>query len=369
MLATYNHPAKVKLSQGFIGRIPVRNIWLLMFYASRLFEAGGLKHVAMEDRPDYLPDMIAELMVSLVERRLRQNLSFHYRNKRKDLYRLRGKIDFVTTNRRQLLARGKLHCSFDTLTIDTKRNRYIYAALEQLSRLVQCEDLGQKCRMLALRLRQMGVTPKKPTRAEISQEAFGRHDKEDKPIFYAAHLVFNLALPTEEVGRAQLPNPNREEKWLRRLFELAIGGFYRVVLDKERWSVYTGRYLQWPISEQTEGMREIFPSMQTDIIIDDNLRNQRTIIDTKFTEVIKAGYYRDYTLESGHIYQIYAYLRSQATGDNPLADNAQGLLLYPSLGKELDETTTIQGHRIRFATVDLSLASREIRERLLYLIN
>ena len=79
------------------------------------------------------------------------------------------------------------------------------------------------------------------------------------------------------------------------------------------------------------------------------------------------GWYREETLRSGYIYQIYAYLRSQAGRGDPLADSASGLLLHPSLGEMIDETVVIQGHRIRFATVDLAASATTIRSQLLRL--
>jgi 5-methylcytosine-specific restriction enzyme subunit McrC len=68
--------------------------------------------------------------------------------------------------------------------------------------------------------------------------------------------------------------------------------------------------------------------------------------------------------ERANLYQIYAYLRSQAGRGDPLADGAEGVLLYPSLGRDLDETVTIQGHRIRFVTVNLAYKASRILERL-----
>ena len=44
-------------AEGFIGRIPVRNLWLLMLYASDLFRQRGSGKVGLEDSPDDLPDL------------------------------------------------------------------------------------------------------------------------------------------------------------------------------------------------------------------------------------------------------------------------------------------------------------------------
>jgi 5-methylcytosine-specific restriction enzyme subunit McrC len=79
------------------------------------------------------------------------------------------------------------------------------------------------------------------------------------------------------------------------------------------------------------------------------------------------GWHREETLRSGYVYQIYAYLRSQAGRGDTLADSAGGLLLHPSVGPEVDQTVVIQGHSVRFATVDLTASAASIRSRLLYL--
>ena len=80
-----------------------------------------------------------------------------------------------------------------------------------------------------------------------------------------------------------------------------------------------------------------------------------------------SGWYREETLRSGYVYQIYAYLRSQVGRGDALADCASGLLLHPAIGKTVDEAAVIQGHRIRFATVDLTASTAGIRLQLLRL--
>jgi 5-methylcytosine-specific restriction enzyme subunit McrC len=44
----------------------------------------------------------------------------------------------------------------------------------------------------------------------------------------------------------------------------------------------------------------------------------------------------------------------------PLADSASGLLLHPSVGQEVNQTAAIQGHSVRFATVDLTDSASSI---------
>ena len=67
--------------EGYIGRIPLRNLWLLMLYASDLFRTRGIGKVDLEDNPDDLPDLVAEILAHAVEVRQRRRLSFGYRSR------------------------------------------------------------------------------------------------------------------------------------------------------------------------------------------------------------------------------------------------------------------------------------------------
>jgi len=88
-------------------------------------------------------------------------------------------------------------------------------------------------------------------------------------------------------------------------------------------------------------------------------------IDTKFTGIVTAGWQREATLRSSYLYQIYAYLRSQIGCGDQLADSAEGLLLHPAIGVAVDEAIKLQGHLIRFATVDLAADTDGIRRQLI----
>lgn len=350
-----------------LGRIPVRNLWLLMLYASDLFRSRRIGTVGLEDNPDDLPDLVAEILARAVELRQRRHLSFGYRFRDAVLNRVRGRINVLTTERRQLLARGLVACRFEELTIDTPRNRFVRAALETISRVVRRKDVAHRCRSLASGMKLMGVSGDAPTRTEMSADRFGRHDADDRFMVAAAKLAFDLALPNEAAGANVLALPDREGTWVRRLFERAIGGFYDVVLSPKGWRVRCGSTLDWKIEDKTAGIDKILPAMRTDIVLDQPSSGQRIVIDTKFTSIVTSGWYREETLRSGYVYQIYAYLRSQVGRGDSLADHASGLLLHPSVGEAVDETVVIQGHGIRFATVDLTASAAEIRLKLLRL--
>ena len=361
-------PTAVDVARGYVGRIPVRNLWLLMLYASDFARLPGEDDLAREDPPDELPNLVAEILAHAVEKRQRRQLSLGYRRRHAVISRVRGRIDMLTTMRRQLLSRGRVACRFDELTIDTPRNRFVRAALEKIARLATGTKVAHRCRSLAYAFKMMGVAGIPPSPAEIRTDHFGRHDADDRSMLAAARLALDLALPTEESGTNALPLPYREERWVRRLFERAVGGFYEVMLTRQGWRVSAGKRLDWKIERRTPNVESILPNMKTDVILEHGASDRRIVIDTKFTSILTDGWYRDETLRSGYLFQIYAYLRSQAGRGDPLADQAEGLLLHPSVGREVDETAVIQGHPIRFATVDLAGTGTTIRQRLLNVV-
>ena len=278
-----------------------------------------------------IPDLIARLLTNAVERRLRRNFTRGYCHRENELTRVRGRINILTTESRQLLSRGEVFCRYEELTVDTPRNRLVRAALELMARLVRNNELLCQCRALAATLGRAGVGGSRPSRAELAADQIGRNDAADRFMVALARLAFDLALPTENAGTTALVAPDREEAWVRRLFEKAVLGFARVELEPLGWSVRGSIPLEWQFSSVSAGLATILPRMVTDIVLDAPNADRRLVIDTKFTSVLGNGRFGDASLKSGYLYQMYAYLRSQE-GRGLRWDTAAGLFLHPAIG-------------------------------------
>ena len=271
-------------SVGVIGSIPVRNIWLLILYASELYrELPRARSVDVEDDPDDLPNLVAELLSHAVERRMCRNLSFGYRRRQDDLAYVRGRINLLRTERRQLLQRGRVACSFDELTVDTPRNRFVKAALNLLGRVrvVSDPDLAHRCRSVAASMERAGVTGdpassgRRRPRTPLSR--LGRLGADDRQMLAAARLAFDLTLPTEDIGASHLATPGRDERWARGLFERAVGGFYDVVLSPRGWRVSPQAVdLRWKVDSGSQGIMTTFSrGCRTDIILERSFPSQQ----------------------------------------------------------------------------------------------
>lgn len=334
-----------------------------MLYASDLTRFRGAFDAVVNADDEDLPDLVARLLVKAVEHRLKRNLTRGYRDRSMVLTRVRGRIDILTTDARQLLARGEVFCRFEDLTIDTPRNRLVRVALELMAHLVQSEDSRHRCRSLALSLGRAGVGGVRPSRADLARDQIRRNDAADRFMIALAQLAFDLALPSEDSGPTAFVAPEKEEAWVRRLFEKAVLGFASFELEPLGWTVRGGVPLHWQVSQSSEALPVILPRMVTDIILDPPFGGRRVIVDTKFASILESRRFGGDSLKSAYLYQMYAYVRSQE-GLDPRSDETAGLFLHPAIDVSLYEQAVVQAHTITFATINLSGSAADIRSEL-----
>lgn len=167
-------------------------------------------------------------------------------------------------------------------------------------------------------------------------------------------MVFEFVIPTEEDGRADLTQAHMTDHVVRKLFEKAVGNALKIVLGPKGWDIKPGRKIKWPVARETSGLRAILPEMETDIELFNKKSGRKIVIDTKFTNIIRAGRWDTEKLKSGYLYQLYAYLRTQETEGDHVSLHSEGMLLHPQVGGHFDEEMELQHHKMRFRTIDLS---------------
>mgnify|MGYP000273893039 CR=1 FL=1 len=143
-----------------------------------------------------------------------------------------------------------------------------------------------------------------------------------------------------------------------------ITSFYRLShYTENEWTLITNSSLPKNSKEK------VMVDYLNYIVLDNIKESKRIIIDTKFTSIFTKTNFKEKSLKTNYIYQIYAYLMSQQEKDDPLNKNSAGMLLHPAIGENIDESANIQGHDIKFSTVDLTQNHNEIKQRLLELIS
>ena len=351
-----------------VAKIPIKNIWLLLLYASNLYRSlGKQQRIQLENNPEDLIKLAAKLYCDVTEKLMR-SLSCGYIQQTQILNRVRGKIDILATVRQHLLEKGRIQCQFEVLTIDTPKNRYIHAAAHTLLRLIEDEKLKIRCQKIISHFNTLKIG--QSTHYDFRADYFDRAGTQDRYLLTLCRLIFKMAIPTEQAGVQSAEQINKTDTWLRQLFEKATIGFARVNLPASRWKISSGKQLSWQQESASNNINKFLPKMRTDLIIEHTACQHRMIIDTKCTSIVRqSSSNNSKKFKSAHIYQLYAYLRSQEnTADTP-SFHATGMLLYPAIDENINEHVIIQNHTIRFSTINLQEDSSLIRKNLLHLLS
>ncbi|MGO9243393.1 MAG: 5-methylcytosine restriction system specificity protein McrC [Verrucomicrobiia bacterium] len=348
------------------GGIPVKNLWHMLLYAWDSARFLSRWNVEVDAAP-CLDALLASVLTKLVEQRLRIGLGRGYTNDARTLRTIRGRVDFAESLKRLAFENGQAHCRFQTYSHNVPKNQIVRSTM---ARLVQTGRFGPdrpKAENLRGKLRQLvraldGIDPCEPTPDLIRRQNLGRNDADYRLMLNICDLLLRQRMPTENEGRHSLPGLDRQQIILHKVFERFVANFYRLCL--RGWTVKSQKQLEWHADKTSDYL----PIMSADAVLHETATGRTVVLDTKFTSrSLIANRWGNRVFDSSHVYQIYAYLRSQEHLSNS-DRHASGILLYPTVGEELDETVVVQGHPIHFRTIDLSLPWQDIESRLLSIV-
>jgi len=347
--------------------IPIKNLWYMLLYAWEKSAFLSRWKVEVEEAPSF-DALLATILCKLLEQRLRIGLGRSYANEAKTLRGVRGRVDFTESLKRLTFENGQAHCRYQTYTHNVPKNQMIRSTMAKLVQMgffgtnrSKSDEIKGELRRLVRTLD--GIDFCEPTQDLIRRQALGRNDMDYQVMLNICSLMLLGGMPTEKDGHHSLPRIDRERITLYQIFERFVANFYKISL--RGWEVRPGRILDWNAQKSSTFM----PSMKVDILLTDAASGHRIVLDTKFTAgSLISGQWGSPIFASGHVYQIYTYLRSQehlSESDR----HASGILLYPTAGINLDESVKVQGHMIHFKTLDLSLPWQKIESRLLSIVS
>ena len=349
-------------------KIPIRNVWHMLLYAWDMAHWKGRFNTDADYAPSLL-GLLANILAESTEHLVRQQLRRSHEPHHETIRGIRGKIDFATCIKKRTFERGTASCSFSELTVDTLKNRILLATLHRLSRdnrmalrdnAEQSNELRHRLHVLiremqGVKLTQIGVS-------DFSRLQLTRNDQDYFLPISICSMIHRLEMPTESTGDHALVALLRDEIAFHKLFERFVRNFCRYHFHGYE---VKAENLEWP----TEGKCKFMPIMQTDISLTRKSDKRRMVIDAKYySSLFASGRHDTDKFRSGHIYQIYAYLRSQE-GKGDGFRNASGMLLYPTVEQDIYETVKMQGHSISIATVNLNQPWEAIEDRLRSFVN
>jgi 5-methylcytosine-specific restriction enzyme subunit McrC len=331
-------------------QIPIRNLWHMLLYAWN--ELPDIKNSALgdaEDAPTF--DALLKLMLAkLIRQRLRIGLGRDYINESGLIKSIRGRINFNQSLKRDSFHQGSAYCEYQTYHINVPKNQFIRSTLHQLG----LHDLFKALEGIDL----IELNPDL-----IRREHLKCKDKDYRVMLGICELILRNQMPTDFAGDYLQPVIERDALMYHSIYERFVANFYRFNL--KGWLVTAQKHLQW----HETFSNNFLPMMKPDLMLEEKTSGKILIIDTKFTaKSLIENQWNKEKFDSSHLYQLYAYLKTQEHLSEKHRQ-AIGILLYPTVhGKNLSEVVQLQDMSLRVESVDLSLEWREIEKRLIEII-
>jgi 5-methylcytosine-specific restriction enzyme subunit McrC len=319
-----------------------------------------MQGVALEEFADTL-HLFSHLLVLGVRTIYRRGLETGYIGRQESVFTIRGRILVDQTIRLQTSEPSRVFCMFDDLSTDTLTNQILKSTL---TRLLGEESLEGDVRA---KLRQAIALLPNVQNIKLNPKAFHevrlhRNNRLYLFLINICRLFYECLEAQDRPGIYRFREVERDEKRMRRVFEKFVRNFFSC-----RQTIFSVKKEQtdWCASAIDNSDLKWLPKMVTDV----NLRsdNRTIIIECKYTASLFQKRYSSHKLRSTHLYQLCAYLRNLE--DKPEPDrSAEGLLLYPTAGIELDQSYNLQGHRVRVKTLNLNQSWMGIERDMLALL-
>lgn len=341
--------------------IPIQNVYYLLLYAWNALEETDTRILAAEPETKVL-DLLASVLNGGINRLLRQGLDRAYLSRHEAIPGVRGRLDLSATIKADLLRRAQTVCEFNELSHDVLHNRILKATLRLLLRTNGLDsDLREPLRATWHRLHE--VADIRLTDRSFRRVQLYRNNRIYSFLLDVCKLLYKNLIPNEVTGQFTFRNFVRDEKRMRRLFERFVCNFYRH---------HAGEYgvdpelLRWENSTGSAEDLAFLPAMRTDVTL--RRPGQVLVIDAKYYRQTLQCYRGRETVRSGHLYQLFAYLKNIAakTGSNT---EVEGMLLYPLTTRSLALTYQMHGHRVRVNTLDLNQDWQKIHDDLIRLLS
>jgi len=347
--------------------IPIRNLWHMLLYAWD--EPALVAYISLGevDHAPTLDALLAGVLAKAMLQRMRIGLGRAYVNETERLRAVRGRVNFSESIRHHSFENGQADCDFQQFSANEPRNQVIRSTLV---RLVQAGEFGPdrgQAEALRHRLRWLGRNLKgidliELTPSHVSRLQAAQNDHDYRLMLSICEMFLLHQMPLETDGTHPLPHIDRDALLLHRIYERFVANFYRVHL--RGWEVTGQKRLDWHAQEASDHL----PSMIPDLVLKNRTTGQIIILDTKFTpESLVENRWGKPVYDSSHLYQLYAYLRSQEHLSEAHR-TALGILLYPAAQYKFSENVQLQDHSIRMECIDLAASWQDVERQLLEIV-
>lgn len=326
----------------------------MLAYVFRPLKKDDYKKLAFEQFDDVL-DLYGKILVIGLKRLIRQGFFRDYIRKTESGSSIRGKINLKDSIKLLSSRKKQLNFTYNEYSMNNYLNQIIKSTLLFLIKSDIEEDTKKNIRRILLYFSNVETLDVKSINWKIR---YYRNNQEYKMIITFCKYAINEALPTEVDGTDKLMHFTDE--YIYALYEEFIRKYYEKQCREnecyENLSV-DRFYLDWAIDKSQSDEDDILPRMETDIVLYNKNENKYLIIDAKYYgEIFTRKRKGSRSLRSGHLYQIFAYVKTKAFELKEESHKVSGMLLYAGTNEsdQPDVSYMVEGNRISVKTLDLN---------------
>ena len=337
----------------------IKNIYYMLAYAFSALNQGEYENIAKE-KFDNIHNLFAAILSAGIGKQLKQGLYREYINKTENMTTIRGKIDIAGTIKNQLARKRAVSCEYDELSENNLLNQIVKTAVMLL---IKCPDAEEKY-IISLKREMMffsDIDVLEPAKIPWNSVRYQRNSSAYRMLIGICELVIEGMLQTTELGEYRLATFLKDQH-MERLYEKFILEFYR----KECKNLTANpSQINWALDIGSDG--ENLPQMRSDIMLTSKDGRRVLIIDAKYYTKTMQEQFGAKTVRSGHLYQIFAYVKNKDAefGDTP--HMVSGTLLYASTDEDFQPNNeySVSGNKISAKTLDLNREFSEIKGELM----
>ncbi|HQE49585.1 MAG TPA: 5-methylcytosine-specific restriction endonuclease system specificity protein McrC [Fervidobacterium sp.] len=333
--------------------IPVQNIYYMLSYAFQVLNEKGYKYIATEQFNN-AAELCAAILSKGLSTQLKRGLGREYISETGALSALRGKIDVSESIKAMTMLKGRMVCTYDDFSVNSKMNQIIKATMNLLIHSDISKSLKKELKKLMVFLDDVSDID---VHTINWNQQYNRNNQTYRMLISICYLVVKGLLQTNSDGSTKLMDFIDEQRMCR-LYEKFILEYYR----KEHPELTANAsQIPWQLDD---GIGTMLPVMQTDIMLSQG--EKVLIIDAKYYSHTTQTQFDVHTINSGNLYQIFTYVKNK---EFELADKPHqvaGMLLYAKTDEDLQPNNSYQmsGNKISVRTLDLNLEFLEIARQL-----
>lgn len=336
-------------------KIPIKNIYYMLAYAWD-FDNYIDETFCSDEEFDNVCNLLAKMLVKEVSNLIRRGLTRGYVENTEIISKLKGQINLTDSMNQMTYLKKKMLCTYDTFSSNILFNQIIKSTMLNFLKFKELNN-SLKISINKLLASFNDVSEIRITKYHFSLLRFNRNNINYRIIINVCALFNEGLILNEDNGKIKISSFIKDAQMCA-IYEKFILNFYKCKC--KQYKVYNPK-LKWDATD-IQG-ENLLPDMQTDIVLENNKTNEQLIIDAKFYKNTFVSKYDNSAdkIRSNHIYQILAYVDM-----SPYDGKISGLLLYPTIYKEVDSSAKLHGKYDLYArTLNLNTSWEIIYKRLM----